>query len=470
MSFFSRLFSWLFSGLRAWAIIVVILFGGLLLTYRALVSPSPDLKSYQLPITIDSVVGISAPPDFMIGENKNEQSGMEGYKNTDNPPIVIQENEPVLISTNPLEAMEKPPVGIPAIHYDIKSGDTLAGIFSSLGLSVNDLYGVLEADQEYLVLEPLMPGDTFIFALDEKGELVSLTRRLDVSKSVSYVRHDNGGFNYEESVKPITYTSEAFHTTIQNNFYLSAKSVGLSDGNILIINDLLKGRVNFRKDLRAGDAFNVIIKKGTVEGVEVGKNQIEALNISVRGQTYSAFLHSDGRYYDADANSLTAALLRWPTRKPFRISSSFNANRLHPITGSKSPHNGVDLATPSGTELVATGDGVVTRVATHKYAGKYIVLDYTGPYGSRYLHLSKILVKNGQRVKRGQVIALSGNTGRTTGAHLHYELHISGKPVNPMTTTIPTTQSIAKEERKAFATRVAEWSKLLMANTNKVSS
>ncbi|TYL47493.1 peptidoglycan DD-metalloendopeptidase family protein [Marinomonas sp. IMCC 4694] len=456
MSFIARLLSGLLSGPRAWIVLIIIVFIGLLLVYRSLVSPSLNPSSYQLPLTIDSSTLTAAPEDLVA------------------PPYVVttdkktETEDRALVSTNPLDIIEKPPAGIPAIDYEIKAGDTLAGIFTSLGLPVNDLYGVLEADQEYLVLEPLMPGDTFIFALDEKGELASLTRRLDVSKSVSYVRHDNGGFNYEETIKPITYLSEALHTTIQNNFYLSAKSIGLSDGNILIVNDLLKGRVNFRKDLRAGDAFNVIIKKGTVEGVDVGKSQVEALDITVRGQTYSAFLHSDGRYYDADANSLTAALLRWPTRKPFRISSSFNANRLHPITGGKSPHNGVDLATPSGTELVATGDGVVTRVATHKYAGKYIVLDYTGPYGSRYLHLSKVLVKNGQRVKRGQVIALSGNTGRTTGAHLHYELHIKGKPVNPMTTSIPTSQSIAKEERQAFVANVAEWSKQLRSDVSDV--
>jgi murein DD-endopeptidase len=115
------------------------------------------------------------------------------------------------------------------------------------------------------------------------------------------------------------------------------------------------------------------------------------------------------------------------------------------------------LATPSGTEVLATGDGVVTRVATHKYAGKYVVIDYTGPYSSRFLHLSKILVTKGQKIKRGQVIALSGNTGRTTGAHLHYELHIRGRPVNPMTTDIPTTQSIPADKRAEYNANVQYW-------------
>jgi|UniRef100_A6VZP3 murein DD-endopeptidase len=444
MQFINRLSRWALSGPRAWLSIIFVAFIALLFVYKSLVSPTNNPKDYTLPSTakIDT-------------EKSNDTKSLvppQASSNTDE-----DNNYDSLVTTDPLQNVEKVTASIPSIEYVIKPGDTLARIFARLGLSRESLYSVLEADQEFLVLEPLMPDDKFTFKLDENGDLLRITRRIDISKSVSYVQHDGGGFSYEEKVNPITYTQEAVHSKISGNFYLSAKKVGLSDTNILIINDLLKGRVNFRKDLRAGDDFNVIVKKGNIGGVKVGETQLEALEITVRGQKYSAFLHSDGRFYDLDGNSLTPALLRWPTRKQYRISSPFNANRLHPITGRPAPHNGVDLATPSGTEVLATGDGVVTRIATHKYAGKYVVVDYTGPYSSRFLHLSKILVKQGQKVKRGQVIALSGNTGRTTGAHLHYELHIRGRPVNPMTTDIPTTQSIPKGDKKEYASNVKRW-------------
>jgi len=100
---------------------------------------------------------------------------------------------------------------------------------------------------------------------------------------------------------------------------------------------------------------------------------------------------------------------------------------------------------------------VVTRVAYQKYAGKYLDINNIGIYSTRFLHLSKILVKKGQHVERGQVIALSGNTGRTTGPHLHYELHINGKPVDPMTAKIPTLQSIPKSKMKEFKEHVKRW-------------
>ncbi len=445
MQFITRLSRWALSGPRAWLSIIFATFVVLLFVYRSLVSPTENPKEYVLPsVDIETPAPIELPP---VSANTDEDNDYDS-----------------LITTDPLQNVEAVPAPLPSIEYVIKSGDTLARIFARLGLPRESLYAVLEADQEYLVLEPLLPNDKFTFKLDENGDLVELTRRLDISKSVSYVQHDNGGYSYEEHIKPITYNHEAVHSQIVGNFYLSAKNAGLSDTNILIINDVLKGRVNFRKDLRAGDAFDFVVKKGSIDGVKVGEDQLEALEITVKGQTYRAFVHSDGRFYDESGNSLTPALLRWPTRKQYRISSPFNANRLHPITGHPAPHNGVDLATPSGTEVLATGDGVVTRVATHKYAGKYIVIDYTGPYGSRFLHLSKILVKKGQQVKRGQVIALSGNTGRTTGAHLHYELHIRGRPVNPMTTDIPTTQSIPKNQRRDYDANVSMWISM-MAST-----
>ncbi|MBR7889173.1 peptidoglycan DD-metalloendopeptidase family protein [Marinomonas sp. A79] len=439
------------------SIIIVFLIG--LYAYDVLVSSKQSLDSYQVPVVTKTPLLIESKKVFDAPAFEVDSVSSD----------VNEEEIPVsLVTTDPLEEVEKAPVAPPEVKYVVKSGDTLAGIFTGLGLSIDSMYAVLEADQEYLVLEPLMPKDEYHFKLDDKGALLELTRSLDASKSVSYIRHENGGFTYQETTKPITYTSEALHSEIEGNFYLSAKKIGLTDATILLINDVLKGRVNFHKDLRMGDTFNVVIKKGSVDGVKVGKNQLEALQLTARGQTYRAFLHSDGRFYDGDGNSLTPALLRWPTRKQFRISSPFNANRLHPITGRKSPHNGVDLATPIGTELLATGDGVVTRVTSHKYAGKYIVIDYTGPYGSRYLHLSKALVKKGQRVKRGQVVALSGNTGRSTGPHLHYELHINGRPVNPMTAEIPTTQSIPSGEHQAYLDKVDYWVKLMAAqNTAK---
>ena len=147
--------------------------------------------------------------------------------------------------------------------------------------------------------------------------------------------------------------------------------------------------------------------------------------------------------------------------KPYRVSSPFNPKRVHPVTGRIGPHNGTDFATPTGTQVLSTGDGVVTRVGNHPFAGRYIDIQHGGQYKTRYLHLHRVLVRRGEAINRGQVIALSGNSGRSTGAHLHFELHVRGRPIDPMKAKIPTALSIPKKHKAIFAQQVLEQTYLL---------
>ncbi|WP_305810201.1 M23 family metallopeptidase [Photobacterium kishitanii] len=113
---------------------------------------------------------------------------------------------------------------------------------------------------------------------------------------------------------------------------------------------------------------------------------------------------------------------------------------------------------------------MVTRVAYQKYAGNYINIRYNKTYSARFLHNSRILVKKGQHVTRGQVIALSGATGEVTGPHVHYELHIDGKPVNPMTAKIPLATSVSPKEKQAFEERVAQYNKMMSTESGEPTS
>ncbi|MDW2276950.1 peptidoglycan DD-metalloendopeptidase family protein, partial [Vibrio sp. 1074] len=133
----------------------------------------------------------------------------------------------------------------------------------------------------------------------------------------------------------------------------------------------------------------------------------------------------------------------------------------HPVTGRVAPHNGTDFAVPTGTPVVSTGDGTVIMTRKHPYAGNYVVVEHGNKYKTRYLHLSKILVKKGQKVSRGQRIGLSGKTGRVTGPHLHYELIEYGRPVNAMRANIPMASSVPKKEMATFIANRDEMDKLL---------
>lgn len=120
-----------------------------------------------------------------------------------------------------------------------------------------------------------------------------------------------------------------------------------------------------------------------------------------------------------------------PNKNLERMASGYGY-RMHPIYKVKKMHWGMDFAAPPGTEIFATGDGVVSKVITSRRGyGKHLVIDHGYGYETLYAHMSKIDVRRGQKVHRGDVIGLVGNTGTSSGPHVHYEVHKDGKPINP---------------------------------------
>lgn len=349
----------------------------------------------------------------------------------------------------------KPPKG-KSVDWRVEAGDTLSRIFRANEAPIEDLQAILEADVEYLHLETLKPGTRIRLNFNPNGQFSELVLFLDPARHVTYSRQTDGTFVHQAFEKETYWVSEVLRGTINGSFYESALRAGVTKAQILLIDQLLGSQLNFRRDLRKGDQFSVILGHEMTGTQSTGKSRIEALSLERRSRTHYAFLHSDGNYYDEHGQSVTPAFLRLPTQKRYRVSSRFNPRRLHPVTGRIAPHNGVDLATPVGTPVMSTGDGIVKRVGNHPYAGKYIDIDHGGSHTTRYLHLHRILVKKGAQVKRGQKIALSGNTGRSTGPHLHFELHINGRPVDPLTADIPTAAAIPKAGIATFKKKLSE--------------
>jgi murein DD-endopeptidase MepM/ murein hydrolase activator NlpD len=224
----------------------------------------------------------------------------------------------------------------------------------------------------------------------------------------------------------------------------------------------LRDKINFAKDFRAGDTFNILVNEQYLRNHLTGNTEVQGISITIRGKEVAAFLAEDGRFYDREGNSLEQAFDRYPVAKPYRrITSPFNPRRIHPVTGRISPHNGTDFATPVGTPVHSTGDGKVIAVRNHPYAGKYLVIEHNSVYKTRYLHLQRILVKRGDHVKRGQKVALSGATGRLTGPHLHFEVLVRNRAVDPITANLPMATSIPAEDKPAFIARISEFDQLV---------
>ncbi|WP_137297174.1 peptidoglycan DD-metalloendopeptidase family protein [Psychromonas sp. SP041] len=335
-------------------------------------------------------------------------------------------------------------------EYKIKKGDNLGLIFEKFHLRYSDLMRLMESDLNFLSLDTIMPGNVIkIWKTKKSNKLLRLELKLNLSDTVSYTLNGSS-YDYNTYSDPGTWKESRIKGKVIRTLSGSAKKVGLSNSEIAQMTALLQNKINFSKELKKGDQFEIIRKTQYINGKKTRNHEVEMVKIQNKGKTYSAILHTDGQFYDGDGKSLEQAFNRRPVSKRFRISSSFNPNRLHPVTKRISPHNGTDFAVPSGTPIASVGDGIVILTRKHPYAGNYVVIKHNNTYKTRYLHMSKILVKKGQKITRGQKIGLSGSTGRVTGPHLHFEMLIKDKAVNAMTTSIPSGTPVPPLEMKSF--------------------
>lgn len=339
--------------------------------------------------------------------------------------------------------------------YDISSGDSLSGIFDRMGFGQSVMYQIVSADASLLALDVLRSGNRLTFTSDkETGTLEKMELYIHDGNRVIYRRVAENEFEYEERIVEGDWPSRVISGEIVGSFYVSGRNAGLSDREVSEISRLMEDQLNFSRDIRAGDEFEVVISEQMVNGRATGQTRIEAIRIHRARRSHTAFRFDEGNFYDEDGDSLVRAFMRRPSDQNYRVTSSFNPQRKHPVTGRVAPHNGTDFAMSTGTPVLTTGDGVVTRVENHPFAGKYVEVSHGTRYTTRYLHLDRIDVRQGQEVDRGQRIGLSGATGRVTGAHLHFELHINGRPVDPMTADIPMEESLPEEKMDEFQQQV----------------
>lgn len=148
-------------------------------------------------------------------------------------------------------------------------------------------------------------------------------------------------------------------------------------------------------------------------------------------------LFADWKTLDGDTKASTpvpTASVSIPSRMPLNnaaLTSNYGM-RTHPVLGGRRSHKGVDLAAPTGTPIYATADGIVSKAQRFSSYGLYVSIEHGAQLQTRFAHMSRIAVANGQRVKKGEIIGYVGSTGRSTGPHLHYEVRIAGKAVNPI--------------------------------------
>lgn len=226
------------------------------------------------------------------------------------------------------------------------------------------------------------------------------------------------------------FVKKTIHIKEKSNFFKSSLESGLTLSDINNITKAIEWQINFKK-LNVNSTFHLIFLKKKLS-CKKSKNILLGIKLNHLGKTYYAVRANNGYFYDINGHNKSKMIMDFSLFKKYRISSYFNLHRLHPITHHISRHLGVDLAMPQGTLVLSTSSGKIIKAAFNKISGFYIVLKNQNHYITKYMHLKKILVKVGQNIKINQKIALSGNTGRTTGPHLHYEIWINKHPIDPI--------------------------------------
>ncbi|MGJ8515213.1 peptidoglycan DD-metalloendopeptidase family protein [Carnimonas bestiolae] len=337
--------------------------------------------------------------------------------------------------------------------YTVQPGDSFTGIVSAnLGMGYSEVMRLLKSapdSKTRSTMTNIHDGSTLSYRLNDSGDLVGLRIMNSPIKGVELTRSKaSNDFAFTNVSGKVEKTERLFAGTVNGNFGESAQSTGLSSSEVAELTKVLAKKMSFHRQTRDGDHFQVLVQSDVVEGVPVSSRLMAAQYEGAKANL--KIVRYNDSFYTSDGKSLEPSFKRYPFIGSYRISSPFNLHRHHPVTGRTSPHYGTDFAMPSGTVVSAPSAGRVVQVAYNRFAGKMVVVDHGDGLKTRYLHLSRPLVKEGQQVSAGQRLALSGSTGRVTGPHLHYEIMVDNRPVNPMRIKLPQGGTLSKTQLAAF--------------------
>ena len=337
------------------------------------------------------------------------------------------------------------------VTQTFNKNQVLSDILFPNHINYQKIQEVADQSKDIYSVRRLRAGHSYTLFLN-KDSISSLAYMVYEIDNVDYLVFDftDSVFVYRDK-KPVTIVEREASGIINSSLWNTMKENNLDQELILSLADVYAWTIDFYH-LQKGDAFKVIYTERLVEGKFVGIDRIIAAEFTQRKSPLRAYLfESEGNddYYDDEGNSLRKAFLRAPV-KFSRISSRYSKKRFHPVQKRYKAHLGTDYAAPTGTPILATGDGAVIAATYTKSNGNYVKIRHNGTYTTQYLHMSKRKAKLGERVKQGDVIGYVGSTGLATGPHVCYRFWKNGKQVNPYKQKLPPSKPVKPENMDAF--------------------
>lgn len=325
-------------------------------------------------------------------------------------------------------------------------------ILVAFGIAPSEVLSLTRSFKGIFDFRNARPKDEYQVLLTPQKTLHQLTYKTGPTDQYVAVRTDNGVFRTYRREISLEKETVARTFTIESSLYQAVTEQGESGLLVAAFTDIFSWDIDFYLYPRRGDTIRVLFEKYSLNGRFIRYGKIIAAQYIGSSKTFSAFYFDDGDqagYYDENGVPLRKMFLRVPVKFGMR-TSSYSIRRFHPISKKYKRHTGIDYSATPGTPIFATAGGTVEFAGWRGGYGKLMIIRHPNGYKTYYGHCSRLLVKKGTYVNQGQTIASVGRTGRATGPHVHYEIRINGKPVDPNSIKSTKGNPLPSDQRDRF--------------------
>ena len=339
------------------------------------------------------------------------------------------------------------------IEYRVSKGDTFLSILKKFNLSDKIIFKIIDKIEKYYNLKKINVDDIIHFYTNNKNQIEKIEVYIDIDSLLEV------DINEIINTKVIALEKVTYKTSkeyiINESLYADGIKNNIPKDILIKLIKLFSFDLDFQRDIKKNTVVSIFYEYNQVlQNNEIEYKDLNYALISIDGKNieYFKFITSDGYldYFNREGKNVKKSILKTPLDGA-RLSSNFGM-RKHPISGYNKMHKGVDFAAPKGTPIYAGGNGVIEFVGNNGGYGKYIRIRHNNEYKTAYAHLSgfKKGISKGTRVNQGEIIGYVGNTGNSTGPHLHYEILFNNKHINPLKLKLPAGKVLKGEELENF--------------------